>query len=106
LSDTLPSPKAAGLVHGVDLLYHEATFAHTDRRLARETGHSTATEAARIAFRAGAGELLIGHFSSRYKDAGVLEAEARTVFPNTHVAGEGETFSVPLRKRGHVVEPL
>ncbi len=42
LSDTLPSPKAAGLVKGVDLMYHEATFAHADRRLARDTGHSTA----------------------------------------------------------------
>ena len=102
LSDTLPSPKAAGLVHGVDLLYHEATFAHTDRRLARETGHSTATEAARIALRAEAGELLIGHFSSRYKDPGVLEAEAQAVFPNTRIAEEGATFSVPLRKTGHV----
>jgi ribonuclease Z len=106
LSDTLPSPKAAGLVHGVDLLYHETTFAHADRRLARETGHSTATEAARIALRAGAGELLIGHFSSRYKDVGVLEAEARTVFPNTRIAGEGATFSVPLCKTSNVVEPL
>jgi ribonuclease Z len=98
LSDTLPSPKAAGLVQGVDLLYHEATFAHGDRRLARETGHSTATEAARIAVKAAAGKLLIGHFSSRYKDPAVLEAEAREVFPNTFVAREGATFSIPLKR--------
>jgi ribonuclease Z len=94
LSDTLPSPKAAGLVHGVDLLYHEATFAHIDRRLARETGHSTATEAARIALRANVGRLLIGHFSSRYKDLTLLEEEARAVFPETCVAAEGATFSI------------
>ncbi|MDR2882753.1 MAG: ribonuclease Z [Alistipes sp.] len=98
LSDTLPSPKAAGLVRGVDLMYHEATFAHTDRRLARDTGHSTATEAARIALKAGAGELIIGHFSSRYKNLALLEDEARAVFPNTRVAAEGATFSVPLKK--------
>jgi ribonuclease Z len=98
LSDTSPSPKAAGLVRGVDLMYHEATFAHTDRRLERDTGHSTATEAARIALKAEAGELLIGHFSSRYKDLGLLEAEAQAIFPNTHIAREGATFSVPLRK--------
>jgi ribonuclease Z len=98
LSDTLPSPRAAGLVSGVDLLYHEATFAHADRRLARETGHSTATEAARIALKAGAERLLIGHFSSRYKDLALLEAEAREIFPATRVAGEGETFSIPLKK--------
>jgi ribonuclease Z len=98
LSDTTPSPKAAGLVGGVDLMYHEATFADSERRLARETGHSTAAQAARIALKAGAGELLLGHFSSRYKDLGVLEAEARAIFPNTVVAQEGATYSVPLRK--------
>jgi ribonuclease Z len=98
LSDTLPSPKAAGLVQGVDLLYHEATFAHSDRRLARETGHSTATEAARIAAKAGVERLLIGHFSSRYKDLKPLETEARAVFPQTFIAGEGATFSIPLKK--------
>ncbi len=98
LSDTLPSPKAAGLVKGVDLMYHEATFAHIDRRLARDTGHSTATEAARIALKAGAGELIIGHFSSRYKDLALLEEEARAIFPNTRVAAEGATFSVSLKK--------
>ncbi len=98
LSDTLPSPKAAGLVHGVDLLYHEATFTANDRRLARETGHSTSTEAARIALKAEAGRLLIGHFSGRYRDLSVLEAEARAVFPETYVAEERKTFSVPLCK--------
>ena len=103
LSDTLPSPKAAGLVleqipDGVDLMYHEATFAHIDRRLARETGHSTATEAARIALKAEAKELLIGHFSSRYKDVEVLENEARETFSDTCIAREGATFSVPLKK--------
>jgi ribonuclease Z len=104
LSDTLPSPKAAGLVQGVDLLYHEATFAHVDRRLARETGHSTATEAARIAVKADAGKLLIGHFSGRYKDLAPLETEARAIFPNSHIAVEGATFSIPLRKTDHVAE--
>jgi ribonuclease Z len=98
LSDTLPSPKAAGLVKGVDLLYHESTFVHGDRRLARDTGHSTATEAARIALKAEAGRLLIGHFSSRYRDPGLLESEAREVFPATFIAEEGATFSIPLAK--------
>ncbi len=103
LSDTLPSPKAAGIVKeltplGVDLMYHEATFADTDKRLARETGHSTASQAAGIAVKAGAKKLLIGHFSSRYKDVSVLENEARLIFPETYVAEEGGTFSVPLGK--------
>lgn len=45
LSDTLYSAKAVKLVHGVDLLYHEATFADIDKAMARETGHSTAIQA-------------------------------------------------------------
>ncbi len=103
LSDTLPSPKAAGIVNelapgGVDLMYHEATFADTDRVLARKTGHSTATQAAKIAAKADAKRLLIGHFSSRYKDPAVLENEARLVFSETYIAAEGKTFSVPLTK--------
>jgi ribonuclease Z len=98
LSDTSPSPKAAGLVRGVDMMYHEATFAHTERTMARNTGHSTAAEAARIALKAEAGELMLGHFSSRYKDPGLLEAEARAVFPNTRATRELTTYSVPPKK--------
>jgi ribonuclease Z len=99
LSDTLPSPKAANIIRaacpsGVDLLYHEATFAHTERRLAQQTGHSTATQAARIALKSDAKKLIMGHFSSRYKDLSLLEAEARATFPESHIAEEGKIFSV------------
>lgn len=97
LSDTLPSPKAAMLAFGADLMYHEATFAHADARLARTTGHSTTVQAARIAAKAHASELILGHFSSRYKDLDPLEAEAREVFPNTRIAREGHTFAIQHR---------
>ena len=98
LSDTLYSPKAAGLVHGVDLLYHEATFAEADKALARQTGHSTARQAATAALKAEAGRLIIGHFSSRYKDEGALAEEARTIFPATEAAEEGKSYEIPLVK--------
>ncbi len=98
LSDTLYSPKAAGLVQGVDLLYHEATFADSDKALARQTGHSTARQAATAALKAGAGRLLIGHFSSRYKDETVLVEEARKLFPQTEAAEEGKSYEIPLLK--------
>lgn len=97
LSDTSWSPKAAGLVAGVDLLYHEATYSHTERRIARERGHSTAVEAARIALKAEARRLLIGHYSSRYKNEELLVGEARTVFPESYPATEGETFTIEKR---------
>lgn len=100
LSDSLPSPKAAAVVRelvpgGVDIMYHEATFAASERRQALQTGHSTAAQAAKIALAAAAKRLLVGHFSSRYKDLSPLLDEARAVFPATDIAVEGQTFSVP-----------
>ncbi len=95
LSDTSWAPPAAAYAQGVDLMYHEATYADELRRTARKRGHSTAIEAARMAAAAGARKLLIGHYSSRYKDEEVLVNEARAVFENTLPATEGTTFDVP-----------
>lgn len=98
LSDTLYSHRAAELVSGVDLMYHEATFADEDRALAKKTGHSTARQAAQVALTAGAGRLLIGHFSSRYKDLHLLEAEAREIFPNSEAAIEENSYEIPCMR--------
>lgn len=97
LSDTAFSAKASGLAAGVDLLYHEATYAAAERKIARERGHSTTAEAARAALRAGAGRLVIGHFSSRYKELAPLLDEARTLFPASDLAEEGRTFTIEKR---------
>ena len=91
-------PKAARLVTGVDLLYHEATFAEQDKTMARETGHSTASQAAKAALAAGARRLLIGHFSSRYKDASGLVEEARELFAETEAVVEGRSYDIPVKK--------
>ena len=93
-SDTSFSAKVAGIVSGVDVLYHEATYADDSKSVASERGHSTASQAAEVARRAGAGKLLIGHFSSRYKDPGILLEEARAVFPRTEIASEGRTYEI------------
>lgn len=98
LSDTLYSGKAVSLVKGVDLLYHEATFAAIEKSLAKDTGHSTTHQAAKVAVESGAGKLLIGHFSSRYKDDSLLLNEAREIFPNTDLAEEGKTFEIAVKK--------
>lgn len=98
LSDTLYSHRAAELVSGVDLLYHEATFADEERALAKKTGHSTAKQAAQAALVAGAGRLLIGHFSSRYKDLRQLEEEAREVFPRSEAVIEGHSYEIPCNR--------
>ncbi len=97
-SDTQPSGKVAEIVRGASLLYHEATFTDEDKRLAKETGHSTASQAAKVALNAGVERLIIGHFSARYKDEEELLAEARAIFPDTIPAEEGECVAIPLKK--------
>ena len=94
LSDTNYSAKAAERVHGVDLLYHETTYSAAEEMWAKGRGHSTTTQAARVAQLAEAKHLIIGHFSSRYKDLTPLLEECRTIFPNTDIATEGETFFI------------
>lgn len=92
-SDTNRSAMVARRVKGADLLYHEATYAAAERRQAKERGHSTSVDAAETALAAEAKRLIIGHFSSRYKEPSVLLDEARTVFPATDIATEGETYT-------------
>lgn len=93
-SDTNYSARLARMVEGVDVLYHEATYAADMRKTAKERGHSTTEDAAKVAKMAGVGRLLIGHFSSRYKDLSLLLNEARATFPATDIAREGETFLI------------
>lgn len=91
-SDTLHEPALAEDVKGVTLLYHEATFAHDMAARAAETYHTTALQAGQLAVLAEAKQLIIGHFSARYKDLLPLLTEARSVFPNTDLALEGRKF--------------
>jgi ribonuclease Z len=87
-SDTAYSEKIIPLIEGVDLLYHEATFSEEDRARAKETQHSSATQAAMIAKAAHVKKLILGHFSARYPDETMILKEAQAVFPHTILAGE------------------
>lgn len=93
-SDTAPCRLGCGVLEGVDLLYHEATFAESEKERAAQTFHSTARQAAQAAKDAGVKRLLIGHYSSRYDTADVQLDEARGIFPNTIAAEEGDTIII------------
>jgi ribonuclease Z len=93
-SDTAYNEKIIEQIKEVDLLYHESTFMESEKEKALETFHSTAGDAARIAKAAGVKKLALGHFSARYKDLDPLLEEARTIFPDTSLAIEGETFEL------------
>ena len=93
-SDTRYFTRLSRFVSDVELLYHEATFDNSLSDLAMTTGHSTTSDAARVALEAGAKALIIGHFSSRYKDVTSLVDEARTIFPRTFPAIDGQDYDI------------
>ena len=92
-SDTAPCDNSLQL-KDVDLLYHEATFADSEKERAAQTMHSTARQAAQVAAAAGAKRLLIGHYSSRYETVDTLLEEAQELFPATTAANEGEVIYI------------
>lgn len=93
-SDTIYLPSIVEQIKGVDLLFHEATFANEDALRAKETFHTTAAQAAEIARKAEVKKLLIGHFSARYEDENILLQEASAIFPDTQLAKETLCVSV------------
>ena len=93
-SDTIFRREIAEQISGVDLLFHEATFAESELARAKETYHTTAAQAGRIAVEAGVRRLVIGHFSARYEDENVLLKEASAIFPDTILAKENLCISL------------
>lgn len=93
-SDTAYTPGLKEIINGVDVLYHEATYTNDLAALAMERGHSTARQAATLARDSNVGQLVIGHYSSRYNDETQLLNEACEVFPNTIAATENLTIKI------------
>ena len=93
-SDTRYMPSLAERIKGVSTLYHEATYGTDNQLLAEKYCHSTARQAAMIARDAGVGQLLLGHYSSRYEDEQLLLKEAQEVFPQAFLTDEQAVFEV------------
>jgi ribonuclease Z len=100
-TDTKYTESFLPFIKNVDILFHEATFLHNMRERAAETGHSTAKQAGLIAKKANAGKLIIGHFSTRYKNIDPLVDEARSVFPETFAAMEGDCHFIEQVRLHH-----
>lgn len=93
-SDTIYKPNIIPIIKNVDLLYHEATFLADREDLAKKTKHSTSKQAAQIAKDAAVGQLIVGHYSGRYKDISLFKKEAQEIFENTSLAEPGKVFEV------------
>ena len=97
--DTAPCQAVEVFAHGADVLVHEATFTEDEHDRARETGHSTARQAAEIARDAGVRLLALTHLSTRYFPREIRD-EARATFANTIVPRDFDEITVPFPERG------
>ncbi len=97
--DTSPCEAIAIAAHEADLLVHEATFAEQESERARQTGHSTARQAAELARAADVRMLALTHISTRYW-GGELREEARAVFANTQSPRDFDSIEIPFPERG------
>lgn len=84
--DTLYCEKLIEFSKNADILIHDSTFSHEEEENAKESGHSTAVEAAKIAKEANVKKLFLMHISQRYPDATILEKEAKKIFPESFIA--------------------
>ena len=96
--DTKPSRAITSMSRGADVLIHDCTLDSSHSKLASDFGHSTAAEAAQVAKDARVGVLFLVHISPRYDDTRILEKEACSVFPDSHVAQEFSEHLVRLRE--------
>jgi ribonuclease Z len=97
--DTAPCASVVEAATGADVLVHDATFLADDRDRARETGHSTAGEAALVAREAGVRLLALTHLSARYAPRDV-EREASELFPSSVVPRDFDVIHLPFPERG------
>ncbi len=93
-ADTLFTETIVPAIYGADTIYHECTYLEKDGDKAAARYHSTAIQAAKIAVLANVKQLLLGHFSSKYRDLEPFKEEATTIFPNVQIAEEGKAFDV------------
>jgi ribonuclease Z len=91
-SDTMYDETIVSLIRDVDVLYHESTFLESEAHLCQQTMHTTAKQAAEIALKANAKQLVLGHYSTRYGSIEPFKEEAETVFANVHLADDGKVF--------------
>lgn len=91
-SDTIFDESIVPLLQNVDVLYHESTFLDSEGYLSGKTMHSTAKQAATIALKANAKQLILGHYSTRYPSIELFREEAQTIFQNVLLADDGKFF--------------
>jgi ribonuclease Z len=96
--DTRPTDKLVKFFRGCEVLVFESTYSHDKQQKAVENWHSTATEAATVAKKAGAGRLFLTHFSARYDETSALVKEAGAIHGNVEAAEDLKSIEIPYAK--------
>lgn len=95
--DTRPTDKLVKFFRGCDVLVFESTYGQDKQQKAVENWHSTATEAATVAKKAGAGKLFLTHFSARYDETSSLVKEASAIHPDVEAAEDLKAVEIPYK---------
>ena len=103
-SDTKYDERLVPWIKYASVLYHETTFSNELSEMADHTGHSTASDAGKIAKAADVACLITGHYSSRYKKVDLLIKEAKAHFPIVLEAVEGQRYNIRAIAEGEFVQ--
>ncbi len=82
ITDTVLCDNCYKIAENADILICEATYASKLADKSEEYGHMTANQAGQLANKANAKQLILIHFSARYKNTQELEEDARDIFDN------------------------
>jgi len=93
VGDTGRTDNLLEVAKDADALVIESTYLDEEADMARQFSHMTARQAAELAVKAGVKQLILTHISRRYREKDVVK-EAQSVFPNSVVARDFDTFTV------------
>jgi len=93
--DTRPTKQLEKFFQNCDYLSFDSTFLDELKDKAVDTYHSTAKEAAILAKNANVKNLILTHFSARYKDESVLVKEAQTI--HNSVIGAKDLLEIEIK---------
>ncbi|WP_195851135.1 ribonuclease Z [Aerococcus tenax] len=94
--DTRYCQAGIDLAQNADVLVHEATFEAGEEKMAHDYYHSTASQAALVAKKAGVKQLYLTHISARYVGAMAKELQkgAEKIFPASQVVKDFDSYAI------------
>lgn len=99
-TDTRPCPALESAARGADLLICDATYADdAQKEKAVQFGHSTFSESAALAARAGAKRLWLSHYSAALTAPEEFLPAAQALFPAAEAGFDGKTLELNFEQR-------